>query len=160
MRCAYASRDKWRRLLVETAVAHEKRPDGDCVCGAGKYPCVIRRSIEYRNIGVAKQIEELEGLSDEEFEQFLYGDDRHLKPMDNDENADTACAPVHSPRRGHDRHIYTHLFRSDVEDAADALGAYCTAGLTAAKENVVDVGSAREGRGEGLAGVVRTTVAE
>ncbi len=27
-----------------------------------------------------------------------------------------------------------------MEDAADALGAYCTAGLTAAKENVVDVG--------------------
>jgi len=90
MHAAYASRDKWRRLLVETAVAHEKDEHGNCVCGAGKYPCVTRRSIEFRNIGIAKQIEELEGLSDEEFEKFLYGDDRHLHPMDNDSDEDIA----------------------------------------------------------------------
>jgi hypothetical protein len=84
MRAAFASRDKWRRLLVETALAHEANDQAGCVCGAAEYPCVTRRSIEYRNIGIAKQIEALEGLSEEDFEKFLYGDDRLLYPLDGD----------------------------------------------------------------------------
>jgi hypothetical protein len=39
---------------------------------------VTRRSIEFRNIGVAKEIERLEGLPQQELEDFLYGDDRRL----------------------------------------------------------------------------------
>jgi hypothetical protein len=78
MKAALQSRDKWRRALVEVALAHEPTERGGCCCGATKYPCVTRRQLEIVNLGIAKQVERLEGLSDKELEQVLYGDDRAL----------------------------------------------------------------------------------
>lgn len=70
----YRSRDLWRRTLVEMALAHEAGPDGKCVCGGGKFPCVSRRVLVTSNLGIAKQIERLEGLPEEDFLKVLYGE--------------------------------------------------------------------------------------
>ena len=77
---AYRSRDIWKRVLVEVAVAHV--PDGDgkaCVCGAGVFPCVTRRQIAALNPGLAREIERLEGLHADEFEEVLYGDLKSIR---------------------------------------------------------------------------------
>jgi hypothetical protein len=75
MRSALQSRDLWRRTLVEIVVAHEPLTDGSCCCGAGEFPCVTRRQLEVSNRGLARQVETLEGLSEEELNKFLHGDD-------------------------------------------------------------------------------------
>lgn len=75
MRSALGSRDKWKRALVEVILAHEPLDDGGCCCGAERFPCVTRRQLEDSNRGIARQVETLEGMSLEELEKFLYGDD-------------------------------------------------------------------------------------
>ena len=77
---AFKSRDVWKRVLIEVAVSH--LPDEDskgCLCGAGSFPCVTRRQIAALNPGIAKEIERLEGLPEDEFQEVLYGDLKHLR---------------------------------------------------------------------------------
>lgn len=81
MKSALASRDKWRRLLIEVAIAHEQIGDG-CCCGAKAYPCLTRRQIEYSNLGIARYIEQIESLPDGEIRRFLHGDDDLLDEWD------------------------------------------------------------------------------
>jgi hypothetical protein len=78
MKAALRSRDSWRRALIEVALAHEATAKGGCCCGAAEYPCVTRRHLESVNLGIAKRVEEVEGLSDAELEDFLYGDDEAI----------------------------------------------------------------------------------
>jgi hypothetical protein len=82
MRSALRSRDLWRRTLVEIIVAHEPLTDGSCCCGAGGFPCVTRRQLEVSNRGIARQVETLEGLSEEELEKFMRGDDGPVSDWD------------------------------------------------------------------------------
>lgn len=78
----FESRDKWRRLLVSVALAHEKVRGGRCNCGAPQCPCVTRRQPAIENLGIAKQIERIEGLPQEDVDRFLDGDDAILHDME------------------------------------------------------------------------------
>lgn len=75
MKAAMASRDKWRRVLVEVALGHEQMETGGSPCGAQRFPCVTRRQLELSNLGIAKEVELLEALPEEEFRALLYGSD-------------------------------------------------------------------------------------
>jgi hypothetical protein len=74
---AYHSRNRWRGALVEIVLAHapDERDPTRCVCGSAKYPCLTREHVEYVNRGIARQIEQLDQLSDEERDRVLYGRD-------------------------------------------------------------------------------------
>lgn len=73
MKSALASRDKWRRMLVEVALGHEPERGG-CCCGAPVYPCGTRRQVEMSNRGIHRQIEQFEGMHHDELLEVLYGD--------------------------------------------------------------------------------------
>lgn len=74
MQDAFRSRDLWKRALVEVAIAHEPADEGPgCVCGADVYPCVTRRQLTNSNLGIAKEIERLEALPAEEFDEVMRG---------------------------------------------------------------------------------------
>lgn len=80
MDAAYRSRDVWKRVLVEVAVAHIPGDDGkNCVCGAGEFPCATRRHLTLVNPGIAKEVERFEGLPEDDLQDVLYGDLKHLK---------------------------------------------------------------------------------
>jgi hypothetical protein len=73
---AYVKRDKWMRALVEIVVAHGPEEDGDgCVCGSKDFPCLTRRQLRHSNRGIYERCEELEAMSEAEFNKVLYGDD-------------------------------------------------------------------------------------
>lgn len=82
MRSALRSRDTWKRVLVEIVVAHEPLGDGGCCCGAANFPCVTRRQLEDSNKGIAREIEKLESLGEEELSRFLHGDDDLVSDWD------------------------------------------------------------------------------
>jgi hypothetical protein len=73
---AYSKRDKWMRALVEIVVAHGPEEKGDgCVCGSKEFPCLTRRQLRHSNRGIYDRCEELEAMSEAEFNRVLYGDD-------------------------------------------------------------------------------------
>jgi len=73
---AYAKRDKWMRALVEIVVAHGPDEDSEgCVCGSKEFPCLTRRQLHYSNGGIYERCEELEAMSEAEFNKVLYGED-------------------------------------------------------------------------------------
>lgn len=73
---AYAKRNKWMAALVEIVVAHGPAEDHDgCECGSPEFPCVTRRHLRDVNRGIYKRCEELEGMSEHEFNKILYGTD-------------------------------------------------------------------------------------
>lgn len=73
---AYAKRDKWMRALVEIVIAHGPHEIGSgCVCGSNEFPCVTRRQLRHSNRGIYERCEELEAMSEAEFNRVLYGED-------------------------------------------------------------------------------------
>jgi hypothetical protein len=81
MKSALASRDKWRHMLVEVALGHEPA-QGGCCCGAPVFPCGTRKQVEMSNRGIYRQIEQFEGLHNDELLDALYGDSDTLSDWD------------------------------------------------------------------------------
>lgn len=81
MKSALASRDKWRKMLVEVMLGHEPEKSG-CCCGAPVLPCGTRRQVEMSNRGIYRQIEQFEGMHHDELLELMYGDQYTLPNWD------------------------------------------------------------------------------
>lgn len=71
MRAALRSRNAWRSALVETVLAHEEVGGGGCRCGAKDFPCFTVNKLEAANRGIARQVETLGAMTDDERDKEL-----------------------------------------------------------------------------------------
>jgi hypothetical protein len=70
MRMGYASRDRWKAALVRVILAHEATGTG-CRCGAKSFPCSTVHRLEEVNKGIAREVERLGTLSEEDLQMEL-----------------------------------------------------------------------------------------
>ena len=72
---AFASRDSWRRTLVELMLNHAPDEDNDDVCLCGEpYPCTSRQLLPALNKGIASEVARFEDMHPAEREAKLSGE--------------------------------------------------------------------------------------
>lgn len=71
MKHALRSRDVWKATLVRLVLEHEQDPEGKCRCGAARSPCFTIQKLEGLNLGIARTIERLATLSEDDLVEEL-----------------------------------------------------------------------------------------
>lgn len=72
---AYATRNRWRRELVEVIMAHsldEEVVGAICTCGE-PFPCSTRQLLHMRNRGISEAVNEYESMHERKRERLLEG---------------------------------------------------------------------------------------